>query len=63
MTIRRTESGWHLYVQEGRPAQFASKTLVGAEKNYAPIEGEVLGKWHCCGTEGDVVVRHSIRVT
>ena len=29
-------------VQEGRPIHFASKALVGAEKNYAPIEGEML---------------------
>lgn len=30
-------------VQDGRPVQFASKALVGAEENYAPIEGEMLG--------------------
>ena len=30
-------------VQEGKPIQFASKSLVGAEENYAPIEGEMLG--------------------
>ena len=30
-------------VQEGRPIQFASKALVGGEKDYAPIEGEMLG--------------------
>ena len=30
-------------VQEGRPVQFASKALVGAEEDYAPIEGEMLG--------------------
>ena len=30
-------------VQEGKPVQFASKALVGAEKDYAPIEGEMLG--------------------
>ena len=29
-------------VQEGRPIQFASKAVSGAEKNYAPIEGEML---------------------
>ena len=29
-------------VQDGRPIRFASKALVGAEKNYAPIEGEML---------------------
>ena len=29
-------------VQEGRPIQYASKALVGPEKNYAPIEGEML---------------------
>jgi hypothetical protein len=30
-------------VQEGKPIQFASKALVGAEEDYAPIEGEMLG--------------------
>ena len=30
-------------VQEGRPVQFASKSLVNAERDYAPIEGEMLG--------------------
>ena len=30
-------------VQEGRPVQFASKSLTGLEKNYSPIEGEMLG--------------------
>ena len=30
-------------VQEGRPVQFASKYLVNAERDYAPIEGEMLG--------------------
>ena len=29
-------------VQDGRPIQFASKALSDAEKNYAPIEGEML---------------------
>ena len=29
-------------MQECRPIHFASKALVGAEKNYAPIEGEML---------------------
>ncbi len=30
-------------VQNGRPVQFASKALVEAERDYAPIEGEMLG--------------------
>ena len=30
-------------VQDGRPVQFASKALVNAERDYAPIEGEMLG--------------------
>ena len=30
-------------VQDGRPVQFASKSLVNCEKEYAPIEGEMLG--------------------
>ena len=30
-------------VQDEKPIQFASKSLVGAEANYAPIEGEMLG--------------------
>ena len=29
-------------VQEGRPIRYASKALVGPEKDYAPIEGEML---------------------
>ena len=30
-------------VQEGKPVQFASKALIEAEENFAPIEGEMLG--------------------
>ena len=39
-------------LQEGRPVHYASKALVGAEPNYATIEGEMLAivyatqKWH-----------------
>ena len=30
-------------VQDGKPVQFASKSLINAEEDYAPIEGEMLG--------------------
>ena len=39
-------------IQDGRPIQYGSKSLVGAEASYAPIEGEMLAilygaqKWH-----------------
>ena len=39
-------------LQEGRPVHYGSKALVGSERDYAPIEGEMLAivyattKWH-----------------